>query len=241
MTGERPRQAGWRDPSQTESQDAEAEAEFTSSSGGVRALPVNAIRELSGREAIRNRFEPSQAARICFESGWIAVTRGYTVATAHQHGRVIGRSLKHRAATKRKTPKGGTKRERVPGRTRDLGRICENLPKRRRCHKRHRWPVNKGNLRVKRRDPWPRANAPSKAAADPELIGRDADQKHSRVWTWFASRWRNHQPKRAEKPHSKSSARAKRETGRPCYEAERTPLAVENSVGKPAAPLTQGA
>jgi hypothetical protein len=32
----------------------------------------------------------------------------------------------------------------------------------------------KGNLRVKRRDPWLRANAPSKAAADPELSGEDA-------------------------------------------------------------------
>jgi hypothetical protein len=35
----------------------------------------------------------------------------------------------------------------------------------------------KGNLRVKRRDPWPRANALPKAAADPELSGQDADKK----------------------------------------------------------------
>jgi hypothetical protein len=35
----------------------------------------------------------------------------------------------------------------------------------------------KGNLRVKRRDPWRRANAQSKAAADPELIGEDAENK----------------------------------------------------------------
>jgi len=33
----------------------------------------------------------------------------------------------------------------------------------------------KGNLRVKRRDPWHRANALSQAAADPELNGEDAD------------------------------------------------------------------
>jgi len=37
------------------------------------------------------------------------------------------------------------------------------------------WP--KGNLRVKRRDPWHRANAPSKAAADPELSGQDAERQ----------------------------------------------------------------
>jgi hypothetical protein len=32
----------------------------------------------------------------------------------------------------------------------------------------------KGNLRDKRRDPWLRANAPSKTVADPELSGADA-------------------------------------------------------------------
>ena len=36
---------------------------------------------------------------------------------------------------------------------------------------------DKSSLRVKRRDPWHRANAPSKAAADPELSGEDADNK----------------------------------------------------------------
>ena len=35
----------------------------------------------------------------------------------------------------------------------------------------------KGDLRVKRRDPWHRANAPPKAAADPALSGEDADKK----------------------------------------------------------------
>ena len=50
----------------------------------------------------------------------------------------------------------------------------------------------KGNLRVKRRDPWHRANALSKAAADPELSGQDADNKNRRVLAWFVSRWRNH-------------------------------------------------
>ena len=35
----------------------------------------------------------------------------------------------------------------------------------------------KGNLRVKRRDPWHRANAPPKAVADPALSGRDAEKQ----------------------------------------------------------------
>jgi len=87
----------------------------------------------------------------------------------------------------------------------------------------------KSNLRVKRRDPWHRANALSKAAADPELSGKDAGKSYRRVLTWFASRWRNHQPKRAKKPHSKFSARKTLDgpATRP-----KTPLAVENSVGK---------
>jgi len=75
----------------------------------------------------------------------------------------------------------------------------------------------KGNLRDKRRDPWLRANAPSKAVADPELSGSDAKWSYRRVWTWFAGRWRNHQPKQAEKPHSK--IQRPQGTGRPCYEA----------------------
>jgi hypothetical protein len=35
----------------------------------------------------------------------------------------------------------------------------------------------KSNLRVKRRDPWHRANALPKAAADPELNGQDAEKQ----------------------------------------------------------------
>ena len=61
---------------------------------------------------------------------------------------------------------------------------------------------------------------------------RRGDESHSRVLTWFASRWRNHQPKRAERPHSKSSRRNPLDgpAMRPV-----TPLAVENGVGKLAA------
>ena len=47
------------------------------------------------------------------------------------------------------------------------------------------------------------ANALSKAVADQCQSGQDAKKNRRCVLTWFASRWRNHQPKRAEKPHSK--------------------------------------
>jgi len=49
------------------------------------------------------------------------------------------------------------------------------------------------------------ANAPSKAVADQCQVVKTRSQSYRRVLTWFASRWRNHQPKRAEKPHSKFS------------------------------------
>jgi hypothetical protein len=76
----------------------------------------------------------------------------------------------------------------------------------------------KGNLREKRRDPWPRANASPQAMADPEPVVKTRTKIRRRVLTWFAGRWRNHQPKRAEKPHSKSAA--PKGAGRPCYEAD---------------------
>lgn len=47
------------------------------------------------------------------------------------------------------------------------------------------------------------ANAPSKAAAVRRQAVKTRNGIRRRVLTWFASRWRNHQPKRAEKPHSK--------------------------------------
>ena len=50
MTGERPSQAGWLGPSQAVLKGAGAEAGFTSSSGSVRALSVNAKKELGGKE-----------------------------------------------------------------------------------------------------------------------------------------------------------------------------------------------
>jgi hypothetical protein len=56
---------------------------------------------------------------------------------------------------------------------------------------------------------------------------------HRCVFIWFASWWRNHQFKQAEKPHSKSSVRKALDgpATRP-----KTPLAVENGVGKLTAP-----
>jgi hypothetical protein len=76
----------------------------------------------------------------------------------------------------------------------------------------------KGNLRVKRRDPWHQANAQPKVVADLELSGEDADKIVADV-SLPGSRAGgcNHQPKRAEKPHSIIQPLQGAE--RPCYEA----------------------
>ena len=152
----------------------------------------------------------------------------------HQHDACdSGGHEKKSGSAKRKTLKGGQKE-----RARREGHADSACPVKtfRRLAMFKTTPLDceaKGNLRVKRRDPWRRANALPKAAADPAPNGQEAKENRRRVLTWFAGRWRNHQPKRAEKPHSKS-ARRKASDGpatRPI-----TPLAVENGVGKPAAP-----
>jgi hypothetical protein len=94
-----------------------------------------------------------------------------------------------------------------------------------------------GNLRGKRSDPWLWANALPGAVADPERGAKTRRTSCRRVLAWSAVRWRNHQTKRAERPHSKSSAREGLDgpAMRPA-----TPLAVENGVGKRAALAAQG-
>ena len=52
MTGERLSQAGWLGPSKAVSKGTGAEAEFTSSSGSVRALSVNAKKGLRDEERL---------------------------------------------------------------------------------------------------------------------------------------------------------------------------------------------
>ena len=85
-----------------------------------------------------------------------------------------------------------TKRACVLGRTRGLGRFRENLPKAGDVKNDTAGLWAKSDLRVKRRDPWRRANALPKAAADPALNGQEAKENRRRVLTWFAGRWRNH-------------------------------------------------
>ena len=94
----------------------------------------------------------------------------------------------------------------------------------------------KGNLREKRRDPWDRANALPKAAADPELSGEDAERRSQTCLDLVR--------KPVAQPSAQASSKASlkiqwpRKNGTLDGPATRpkTPLAVENSVGKLAVP-----
>ena len=142
---------------------------------------------------------------------------GQTVVTAHQHGTNDSGGLRQRRSAQRKAPKGETKGAFEPGRTRRLGRLRENLPPRRRCRKRHRWPVNESNLRVKRRDPWRGANEQPKAVADLALSGEDA--KEITGVSLPGSQAGGATTSRSELK-SLTQNSVPQGAGRPCYEAE---------------------
>ena len=155
---------------------------------------------------MRSRFKPSKVAQGRFRPlrEW-QLPKGQMVVTAHQHGTNDSGGFRKRKSAKRKTLKGGTKGAFEPGRTRGLGKVRENLPQCRRCRKRHRWPVSETQPESEEARPVAEANGRPKAVADLMLSGQDAELNRRRVLTWFAGRWRNHQSKRAEKPHSKFS------------------------------------
>jgi hypothetical protein len=62
-------------------------AGFTSSSGGVRALPVTRKKGLGDEERSRSRSESDQVVQAGFGPGRIAVTQRVMVAAVDQHGR----------------------------------------------------------------------------------------------------------------------------------------------------------
>ena len=64
----------------------------------------------------------------------------------------------------------------TPGRARGSGKSREKLPSAGDVKNGTAGLRTKSNLRVKRRDPWHRANALSKAAADLALNGQDAEK-----------------------------------------------------------------
>jgi len=76
----------------------------------------------------------------------------------------------------------------------------------------------KGNLRVKRRDPWHEVNALSKTVADLALSGQDADLQ-SQACLGLVRRPVAQPPAQASWKAS-LEIQSPRDAGRPCYEAE---------------------
>jgi hypothetical protein len=126
---------------------------------------------------MRNRFESSQVARAGFEPGRIAVTQrvsGCYCASARAGGsggsamRDQPKERRRKAGQSERPNRGGHAVGAGPVKTfQEVGDVKNDTA--------DLW--TKGNLRVKRRDPWPRANALPQAAADPEPSGQDADTK----------------------------------------------------------------
>jgi hypothetical protein len=73
-------------------------------------------------------------------------------------------------------------------------------------------------LRVKRSDPWRRANASPKAMAVLVQTVQTRRDNRKRVCTWFASRWP--QPPAQTSSEASLENSVSQDAGRPCYEAE---------------------
>jgi hypothetical protein len=125
---------------------------------------------------MRNRSEPDQVVRGGFEPGRIAVTQRVPVAPVHQHGRTtLAFPPTRNPPNERRRKAGQSERASRKGHGVSAGPVktFRNVSDVKNGTAGLR---TKSNLRVKRRDPWHRANAPSKTAADPVLSGQDAEQ-----------------------------------------------------------------
>jgi len=165
-------QAGWSGSSDRGA--SPGEAVFTSSSGGVRT-PSQCEWGTWRQGAMRNRSDPSQVARERFGSGRIAVTPW--VASCYCGSARCGRLWRAwckpgpPSEKRRKADKGSAR----IGKNTGLGRSREKLPETGDVKNDTAGLWKKRNSRVKRRDPWFRANAPPTAVADREPSGQDAN------------------------------------------------------------------
>jgi hypothetical protein len=183
---------------------------------------------------MRNRSEPGQVVRAGFEPGRIAVTQrviGCYCASARSDGSGRFKIKKLEPPKEKRRKAGQNERPNREGHEGWAGRVknfrvsamLKTTPpgcERKQPESEEARPVASGERAVK-------------SGGRPGANGGDAKENHRRVSTWFAGWWRNHQLKRAEKPHSKFSDR--KALDGPATRPE-TPLAVENGVGKPAAP-----
>jgi len=146
VTGERLGQAGWPNPCGDRLQ-GWVEAGRIHQFLWRRSRAVSdASKGLCGEGRCRNRSEPSQVPPGRFRTRKESQSpRGCKAATARQHG--AGGSAGGRKAGPRS--KDAERRDKVSagsGEATGRGMFRENLPQRRRCYKRHRWPVSERQL-----------------------------------------------------------------------------------------------
>ena len=135
-------QAGWFSPSDGGSQDAPDGGNIHQLLWRVSQPATMRLRSLAARDDEKPFRAGSSSAgrfRACVnrsypEGNWLLLCASTEHATL---------AVPKAGFAKRKTPKGGTTGARGSGRTRGHGKARENLPRRRRCYKRHRWLVSK--------------------------------------------------------------------------------------------------
>jgi len=166
---------------------------------------------------MRSRSEPDQVAQAGFGFEWIAVTQRVIGCYCGSARTDDPGGLREKVSQMKDAERRDNKSVRTGKDTRSRQDPWKPS-KRRRCKKRTAGLGTKSNLRVKRRDPWHRANVPTKSEADPALSGEDAEK--------------NSQPcldlvcKPVAQPPAQASWKASLEiqssqdAGRPCYEAE---------------------
>jgi hypothetical protein len=134
---------------------------------------------------------------------------------------------------KPKSPKGGQRESPGPGRIRVEARFDETSRTPAMRETTHRWLVSQRQPERSEVRPVARGQRTANSGGRPRAEGRDAETK-LRTCLNLVRRPVAQPSAQAGQEASLEIQRA-RAVGRPCYEAERTPLAVENSVGKPAA------
>ena len=100
--------------------------------------------------AIRDRSESSQVARGSFDLGRIAVTIAYPVATVYQHGRAA-LAVPCGGGGQTKDAERRDKEERSSREGHEVSAGPVKTFRKPAMSKKHRWPMDEGNLRVKRR------------------------------------------------------------------------------------------
>jgi hypothetical protein len=132
-----------------------------------------------------------------------------------------------------KSPKGGQREPPGPGRIRIAARFDETSRTPAMRETTHRWLVNQRQPERSEVRPVARGQRTAKSGGRPRADGRDAETKLRTCLNLV--RRPVAQPSAEAGQEASLEIQRARAPGRPCYEAERTPLAVENSVGKPAA------